>query len=209
MKIILTRHGESQGNVDKIYQGDYDSPLTQKGIYQAELLSLRLRNEKFDLIYTSNLQRAYITAESIQKYHPNINLIKDSRLNEKSHGIYSGLKRSHVEKYIYDSTDYWTQKPENGESLLDIISRVEQIFKEILEKKQDVLIVSHQLVLRILRQLLLELPREEALDKQIVPADNTAVFIYQITATGVEKLLENCSKHILEAKNNSSSLNLK
>lgn len=208
MKIILTRHGESQGNIDKIYQGDFDSPLTQKGIYQGELLAYRLKNEKFDVIYTSNLQRAYITAQKIKEFHKGIELIKDSRLNEKSHGIYSGLKKTQVEKYIYNCNDYWTQKPQDGESLIDIITRVEKIFKEILETKKDVLIVSHQLVLRIIRSILLELPKEQALDKNIVPADNTALFTYQITSDGIKTLLENCAKHLEEVKNNTSSLNL-
>ncbi|MGH2583276.1 MAG: histidine phosphatase family protein, partial [Anaerolineales bacterium] len=67
--ITLLRHAESEGNVDQRLQGHFDSPLTQRGLRQAEALGNRWRaeNRRFDLILSSPLVRAKQTAEIIQK----------------------------------------------------------------------------------------------------------------------------------------------
>lgn len=62
MDLYIIRHGESQGNVGS----NVENPeLTQLGRKQAELLALRLRNIKFDVILSSPLKRAVQTAEPL------------------------------------------------------------------------------------------------------------------------------------------------
>ncbi|KAI1139955.1 phosphoglycerate mutase-like protein [Hypoxylon sp. FL0543] len=70
MRILLIRHGESVDNVAGLYAGSRDSPLTNHGVLQIKRLGdhLAKRHEAIGpvkYIFTSNLQRAYQTAEAI------------------------------------------------------------------------------------------------------------------------------------------------
>lgn len=65
MKIYLTRHGETQWNIEKRLQGWKDSELTEKGVNNALKLGDRLFNTEFNAIYTSPSQRAYQTANYV------------------------------------------------------------------------------------------------------------------------------------------------
>ena len=66
-RLFLVRHGQTQWNVDKRTQGSTDTNLTEKGIWQAEKVSIRLENENITKVYTSDLKRAYQTAREISE----------------------------------------------------------------------------------------------------------------------------------------------
>ena len=68
-EIIFLRHGESQGNIEGILQGQNDFPLTERGREQAHALAKRWVKEKrkFDYVISSPLGRAHETAEIITK----------------------------------------------------------------------------------------------------------------------------------------------
>ena len=63
--VIVVRHGQTQWNTERRFQGHHDSPLTQKGISQAEALARRLAKERLSALYSSDLGRARQTAELI------------------------------------------------------------------------------------------------------------------------------------------------
>ncbi|KAJ1338072.1 2,3-bisphosphoglycerate-dependent phosphoglycerate mutase [Microdochium nivale] len=66
MRLLLIRHGESVDNVAGLYAGSRDSPLTNHGVLQAKRLGAHLGGGCLVRhIFTSNLQRAYKTAEAI------------------------------------------------------------------------------------------------------------------------------------------------
>ena len=71
MKIILVRHGESEANARKISQSENqdwsDTPLTKTGVQQVKLLGRKLKGQKINYIYSSNLKRARQIAEIISK----------------------------------------------------------------------------------------------------------------------------------------------
>jgi probable phosphoglycerate mutase len=92
MKIILTRHGETIENRMGIAQGHLPGKLTEKGIGQAKKLALRLKDEKFDAIYSSDLARAADTAKEIIKFHPNVNAHFVKELRERNIGEFEGTK---------------------------------------------------------------------------------------------------------------------
>ena len=60
-RIILVRHGETTWNVEGRYQGQEDTPLSQRGLQQGQLLAEGLRNIPIDLCISSPLQRSYQT----------------------------------------------------------------------------------------------------------------------------------------------------
>jgi len=89
MRLLLTRHGESEANRDQIYQGHMDSPLSNRGKKQAFELVKRLLNQKiqFSRIYASDLSRASETAKIINEtFH--VPVIYTSNLRELDLGIF-------------------------------------------------------------------------------------------------------------------------
>src|SRR3989339_819938 len=64
--LYLVRHGETEWNVKKINQGQSESFLTEKGIEQAKETAERLKDIKFDAIFSSDLSRTQRTAEIIK-----------------------------------------------------------------------------------------------------------------------------------------------
>jgi len=89
MRLLIIRHGETEYNSKKIFQGTINEKLNQNGINQANKLSLRLKDEKIDLIFSSTLDRAKKTAEIINKYH-NLNIQFKDELKEKNFGDLQG-----------------------------------------------------------------------------------------------------------------------
>ena len=78
MNIILIRHGETEANIS-----DNAKPiLTNKGKHQISELAKRLKTSKIDVIYSSNLERASLTAKEIQENNKNLELIKTEELQE-------------------------------------------------------------------------------------------------------------------------------
>lgn len=194
MKLYLVRHGESTLNGKDIYQGQYDSDLSQLGFKQAEAISERLKEYKFDVIYSSDLQRAKKTAESIAKYHKKIKLIIDKKLRERSHGELDGKPKDD----FYTSKDIHNiyVKPPMGEDFLDIKIRVEEFLKEILESKyENVLIVSHGGTMKSILHILFDIDPEIAWSKQ-TPVANTSFFIIEIKDKEKKIVLQNCTEHL-------------
>ena len=63
--IYLVRHGETEANVTNTLQGQSDVPLNAKGVEQAQRAGRRLRSKPFDIIWSSDLSRAAVTAREI------------------------------------------------------------------------------------------------------------------------------------------------
>lgn len=61
MKLYIVRHGESVNNVDNLWSGWMDIPLTEKGTQDALRVRPYLADISFDKVYSSDLQRAYHT----------------------------------------------------------------------------------------------------------------------------------------------------
>ena len=64
-RIVAIRHGETAWNVDARIQGHLDIPLNDVGLWQAQQAGAALADTRFDAIYSSDLQRALTTAQTI------------------------------------------------------------------------------------------------------------------------------------------------
>lgn len=69
MTLILVRHGESEGNLRRVMQGQLDLPLTDAGREQARLVAARIASMPVVAIYSSPLSRAFETAQTIARQH--------------------------------------------------------------------------------------------------------------------------------------------
>jgi glycerol-3-phosphate cytidylyltransferase len=137
------RHGQTHWNKNGIMHGQYDIPLNNTGINQAKKISLNLKNEDFNICYSSPLSRARSTAIEILKYHRNTKIIYDDRLKELNKGLLEG-KHLNSEKILKDE-DYKILKKYAIESKLDFYKRVSEFIDEIESKfkNKKILIVSH------------------------------------------------------------------
>ncbi|SER85345.1 histidine phosphatase family protein [Salipaludibacillus aurantiacus] len=68
--VYFIRHGQSEANLQGIIQGHAEFPLSELGEKQASLAGEWMSSVHLDAIYTSDLQRARVTAEAIAKHHP-------------------------------------------------------------------------------------------------------------------------------------------
>ncbi|GBE19836.1 glucosyl-3-phosphoglycerate phosphatase [archaeon BMS3Abin17] len=71
MKLILVRHGETEENKRREIMGQKQGTLSSLGIEQAKKVAQRLKDEKIDYIFSSDLARASDTAKEIHKFHQN------------------------------------------------------------------------------------------------------------------------------------------
>ena len=142
MKILLTRHGQTDWNVLKKVMGRCDEPLNEKGLEQARETRDNLLDEDIDLIICSPLKRAKQTAEIIN--NRNIPIIYDDRLIERDFGEFEGL-----ETKDFDFHGYWNyyrnDQYEKAENIQEFFKRVYAFLDDIKEKYKDknVLIVAH------------------------------------------------------------------
>jgi len=145
--ITLLRHGESEGNLAGILQGQSDYPLTAAGIEQAQQLASYWKSEdmKFDLIVSSPLLRASRTAEIIA------NCLKapvkyDPVWKERYFGRLQGANLHKLDQQVPPVDFFHPYEPigENGESQLDLYLRASQALQKIIRQPAGAyLVVSH------------------------------------------------------------------
>lgn len=143
MKLYIVRHGQTDGNVNKIMDGIRDIDLNETGKEQARITAELLRNTKFDLIICSPLSRTRHTMEII-----NINnypVIYDDRIKERDCGEFTGKKFDSLNRDLYwnyyDETIY-----EKAENIDIFFERVFSFLDEIKNKYNDktILLVTHE-----------------------------------------------------------------
>src|SRR3954464_11566127 len=93
-RIALIRHGSTAWNKEGRMQGSTDIPLDEDGRIQAQKLGLRLSNEHWDIVYTSQLSRAQQTGEIIAASLGISNVFIDDRLREVSGGLTEGTNEA-------------------------------------------------------------------------------------------------------------------
>lgn len=108
-KVVLLRHGQSIWNKIPTFSGWCDVPLTDDGIIQAEGAARVMMERKvhFDLAFTSQLQRAYVTAEAVLETMDNTStpLIQAWQLNERHYGALQGFAKDSPDLHTKYGTD--------------------------------------------------------------------------------------------------------
>lgn len=153
----LVRHGQTDWNVARRYQGHQDIPLNTEGKQQAEDLALVLNDEVFDAIYSSDLQRAMQTAHILQKGR-RIDLFPDTRLREICFGDWEGaslqdMRAAYPERFTLSANDPAIPLAPGGESVVAVAQRTKAFAEEVsrLYPNGKILVVTHGLALASLR----------------------------------------------------------
>jgi broad specificity phosphatase PhoE len=106
MKLIAIRHGETEWNVQGREMGQLDSPLTRRGVQQAEALVRRLSPIRLDALYSSDLGRAVQTGEIIATAC-GLQVQIDPALRERHMGIFQGLTLAEIrERFPNELAEY-------------------------------------------------------------------------------------------------------
>jgi len=171
--IYLIRHGETEWNLEGRYQGQKDSPLTQKGREQARLNALKLKKEirNFDevKIFASPLGRAknsaFIICDELNIDRDRI--IFDERIKEFDYGIFEGQLKSfcqtaYAQEFNARETDKWSYQIEGGESYEMVSKRLQPWLDEIKDEK-IVIVMAHEMINRTLRGVYFNLEHNKTL----------------------------------------------
>lgn len=189
--IYLIRHGQTEYNLIRRYQGGLDSPLTALGRRQAQAIGLELgrRLPAETPFAVSPLGRTRATADLIREAGGfNGPMAVDDRLREITLGEWDGRTAVEIEAAwpgLRESgpRHEWLFRAPGGETFESITGRLGDWLREALEGPRPLIVVSHGVSGAVLRGLHARLPRAEMLSLD-VPQD--AVFV--LGEAGVERI---------------------
>ncbi|MFH1053086.1 MAG: histidine phosphatase family protein [Candidatus Woesearchaeota archaeon] len=195
MRLILTRHGETEENIKGIMQGHLHGTLSKKGIEQAKKLALRLKDEKIDCIYSSDLGRSFNTTKEIIKFHPNVPVDYVKELRERNLGEFTGMEKS---KLGWDKNKSLVfADPKKGETRKQLYDRAEKFLFKVLKKHKNdtVLFVGHNGINKAIILVIRGMDPEEI--RSIENFQNTSITILNIDEEKNHKIhIFNCGKHL-------------
>ena len=176
LELWLIRHGETDWNAERRIQGQQHNPLSALGVKQAKRLRQRLKAERFDLIYCSDLKRTVQTAEIT---FPGCKFMFDKRLREISRGVlegYLGTELVGEQRDVYAAMrrDLFNVRPPGGENYRDLAARAVPWLKS-LPAAGKVAAVTHGGVIF-------------ALLHSIVGVEGAATWRFSASNTGITKL---------------------
>ncbi|MFD1703454.1 2,3-bisphosphoglycerate-dependent phosphoglycerate mutase [Methylopila henanensis] len=190
-RLVLVRHGQSEWNLKNLFTGWKDPGLTEKGVEEAKAAGARLKAQdiKFDVAFTSKLQRAQRTNDLIlAELGQRVPVIEDAALNERDYGELTGLNKDDARKtWGEQKVLMWRRSyevpPPGGESLRDTVARalpyfVREILPRVLNGEQT-LVTAHGNSLRALIMVLERLTPEALLRRELFTA---APIIYDVNA---------------------------
>ena len=198
--IYIVRHGQTEWNLLGKTQGHGNSDLTPKGIEQAELLADSMTKYPIDYIYSSDLGRAYQTAEIIGN-KLSIEVEKTEALREMNFGTWEGRIIKDIIEEDPGLYKMWRNEPHlakipQGETLSQIKERTDAFIKEINEKYdgKHIVLVTHSLCARI---MLLSFLDSDVKNIYRINQANTALNIIELRDYGPVVMKMNDTTHII------------
>mgnify|MGYP003394422207 CR=1 FL=1 len=163
--IYLVRHGRSEAADKGIVQGaGLEIPLTLEGMDQAKDVAKKLKDFKFDRIFSSTARRARDTAEFIREYHTEVPFSELPELVERSKGLGEGLTKEEFASRWPNVIADWSRdidaRPEGGENYEDVEKRVMPMLSKHVKEYEggSLLYVGHGNVFRVIIGSLLSVP---------------------------------------------------
>ena len=204
VKIFLIRHGQTEWNIDGRYQGQSDVALSQEGLAQAQALAEHFPGERLDAVYSSDLQRARVTAETVAKKF-NLPVQLEPAFRELGFGDWEGLTYEQIVGGWADAMANFLKHPDkmqipHGESFAEVQERAWSRFQELVQEHemQDhaIAIFAHGAVLRTLLTAILHISLEYVWELRQY---NTAVNIVRYDDGWPTVELLNSTEHLRKA----------
>ncbi len=136
-RLLLVRHGETEWNRQKRFQGQIDVELNATGLWQAQQVAEFLKATPIDQIITSPLLRPKQTAAAIRQYHPEVPFQLEDGLLEISHGLWEGKLETEIRASYGELLHQWQTTPETvqmpeGENLHQVWARAAATWDQIV-----------------------------------------------------------------------------
>jgi 2,3-bisphosphoglycerate-dependent phosphoglycerate mutase len=156
-ELRFIRHGETDWNVQRRFQGQIDVPLNATGLHQAALLGARLAGDRADVLLSSDLQRARQTAAPLEAAW-GLPAVLVPGLREQHFGVLEGLELRTIRDLHPDLWARWTEHradyalPGGAESVRAFHTRVWQAVQALATQHagRRVTVVTHGGVLDML-----------------------------------------------------------
>jgi broad specificity phosphatase PhoE len=149
VRILLARHGETVSNFEGRWQGQSDSPLSDRGLAQARELGRALADEPIAAVYSSDLGRAMATAREVAEPH-GMTVHAEPSLREIHVGGWTGLNGTEIDARYPGQRKLWSTAPASlcfpgGETLHEMQTRALAFIAERMPDHagETVVIIGH------------------------------------------------------------------
>lgn len=158
--IYLTRHGESEHNLSGLIGGD--SNLSARGHQYAAALASFIKQQQIDglRVWTSWMKRAIQTVADVKAPQERWKALNEIDAGHCEEMTYEQIKEKFPEEFKARDVNKFAYRYPRGESYEDLVARLEPVIME-LERQGNVLVVSHQAVLRCLFAYFLDKSADE------------------------------------------------
>lgn len=204
MKLFLIRHGETESNKSMIYKGQGESPLSEQGKKEAELLAKALKDVPFSAIYCSTLSRSKDTANAIAKFHNKLKPIIEKDLAERYYGVFEDKSFEEIKKNYSELYKEWLYHPNQAqipeaETLSDLQKRGAAAIQRIIKKHEGetICVVAHGGINRAILFHFMGLSLDNFFR---IKQDNTCINIIEIDERGPMVALLNSTVHLGEKR---------
>jgi 2,3-bisphosphoglycerate-dependent phosphoglycerate mutase len=203
-RVLLVRHGQSQGNAERRFGGHSPTPLSELGRRQAEATARALASEGVTAIYSSDLLRAIETAEPLARM-TGLEINRTSALRERSVGLLEGLTfEEAAERYPEEYAALLRRDFEHvlagGESYRQLLDRAAAELDRAVERHRGGTIAafSHTGTICILVLHLMGALDAPNLKPVWISSANCGVTRFEIQHGGLTRLLRtNDTRHLL------------
>ena len=187
LNVYLLRHGQTAWNADNNrYCGRTNISLTATGIRQAEAVKEQLKGITFDGVYSSPLERAFMTANIATG---GTHVTKDARLIEADFGNW---EKKTKEEFIAENASLWNnwmadpakhKAGGTGESGMEIVTRVDDFFRELRQRytSGNILVAAHNGVNRLYLAYKLGMPLK---NYRMLVQENASITMFTLSAEG-------------------------
>ena len=139
-RLVVLRHGESRANREGVWQGQYDSPLTEVGVLQAQAAAKVIALGSPALVVASDLTRAATTGDIVGAA-AEVPVDYDARLREIDVGEWTGMSGDVVKDRYSEERERHLRGEDfkrgvTGESLSDVQTRVRPLLEDVLGRLQ-------------------------------------------------------------------------
>lgn len=199
-KLYLIRHCQASGNVTNRFQGHTNGSVSELGLHQLKCLEQKFKTIHIDKIYSSPLDRAYMTAEAVGRGCGVTDITTDEQLIE----ICGGNLENHTPEEMVQidpvQCENWYNAfhlfaPEGGESTAEVYDRMYSAIQRIAAENEGkaVAIASHGCAIRCLICALKGLPLEQC--DRVGWVENTGVCIVEYDGGRYNIVCENDVSH--------------
>lgn len=201
--VYLLRHGETDNNIIRRFQGLADTPLNERGRRQARLLGEALADVPLTAVYSSFLSRAKETAQAVAAFHPGLEVRVLPGLEEGDVGRIQGLTMEEIAARFPDTYYAMGHAPATlqypgGENARQICDRAQKALGAVVAENpgRTVAVVSHGFVIKCLLHAGGGRPFEE-MDSSPVVANASYSKLLFCSGEALPQVLEqNCHRHL-------------